>query len=267
MQEPTPEEYRRRYEALKAEGQAAPSGDFVPTPQIIPEASILLRETVSPGWYWSRRLMRGETLRIVNDSGRASVSALLWNAHDISERFNPADTIKVQWTARVGAGRLLLSDMGRALAAVTGDSSGFHDCLAGGSTPGSNGRKYGGAFHRNSHDNFLLAAGKHGMAPRDVGPCISFFAPVVTDQGGKLLWQEMRRPGQHIDLRAEMDVIVALSNCPHPLDPETKGPDVPVSLILWQHKAAPDDWSRTSTAEARRAFENNDAYRAQAGAA
>ena len=257
--EPTPDDYRRRYEALKAQGQKAPSGVFVPTPDVIPPAAVILRETVPPGWYWTRRLAKGETLRIVNDTGRASVSALFWNARDTSERFNAGDTVKVQWTARIAGGRLLLSDMGRVLAAITGDTGGFHDCLAGGSTSGSNARKYGGTFHRNSHDNFLLVAGKWGMGPRDVGPCITFFAPVVTDEAGKLVWQESRQPGQHVDLRAEMDVIVALSNCPHPLDPETSGPDAPISLTVWRAEAASDDWCRTATAEARRAYENNTA--------
>jgi len=258
--EPTPEEYRRRYEALKAEGQKAPVGAFAPTPAIVPEAAIVARETVPPGWYWTRRLKAGEILRIANDTGRASVSALFWNARDTSERFNSGDTVKVQWTARIAGGRLLLSDMGRVLVAIVGDSCSFHDCLAGGSTPGSNARKYGATFHRNTHDNFVLAAGKHGMGARDVGPCISFFAPVVTDAAGKLLWQEMRQPGQYVDLRAEMELIVALSNCPHPLDPEATGPDASVSLALWRQDAAAEDWCRTATAEARRAYENNAAW-------
>ena len=85
----------------------------------------------------------------------------MWNADDTSERFNPADTVKVQWTARIGQGKLLLSDMGRVLASITADSCGLHDCIAGGSTPESNARKYGEASsHRNTRDNFLLAAGK-----------------------------------------------------------------------------------------------------------
>lgn len=260
---PTPNEYRGRYEALKAEGQKAPLGRFVPTSADIPLSSVIYRESVPPGWYWTRRIKAGETLRIVNDDGRASVAALFWNARDPSERFNPGDTVKVQWTARIAGGRLLLSDMGRVMAAITGDTCGFHDCLTGASTPGSNARKYGGTFHRNAHDNFVLAAGKHGLGLRDVGPGISFFAPVVTDGNGKLLWQENRKSGQYVDLRAEMDMIVALSNCPHPLDPETAGPSVPISLVLWQAPVAADDWCRTATAEARRAYDNNAATGAE----
>ena len=93
------------------------------------------------------------------------------------------------------------------------------------STAASNARKYGAAgAHRNSHDNFVLAAGKHGLSVRDVGPCISFFAPVVTDDAGRLSWRgAARKPGDYVDLRAEMNLIVALSNCPHPLDPESAG--------------------------------------------
>jgi hypothetical protein len=80
---------------------------------------------------------------------------------------------------------------------------------------------------------------------------------VVTRTDGRLSWQDSRRPGQHVDLRAEMDVILALSNCPHPLDPEVEGPSDPVSLVVWRQAAAADDWCRSATAEARRAYENN----------
>ena len=262
MQEPTPQEYRRRYELLKTQGQTPPSGVFTPTPDIVCDGAARLRETVPGGWYWSRRMAKGESLRIVNDTGVASVSVLIWNARDTSERLNPADTMKVQWTSRIGGGRLLLSDMGRVLAAITADTAGMHDCLTGGSTPASNARKYAGRVHRSSLDNFLLAAGKLGLSPRDVGPCITFFAPVVTDAAGRLHWEETRKPGQHVELRAEMDLIVSLSNCPHPLDPESGGPGAPISLILWHAPETAQDWCRTATAEARRAYENNAAFEA-----
>jgi uncharacterized protein len=268
----SPEDYRRRYFALKETGQKRVSTALrrLGNPRDLPEEWVAFRETLPPGWYWTRRLARGQTLRILNGRGAASVAALFWNADEPSERLNPADTIKVQWTARIGAGRILLSDMGRAMASITDDTNGFHDCLAGGSTAASNVRKYGAAgAHRNSHDNFVLAAGKHGLSVRDVGPCISFFAPVVTDDAGRLTWRgNACRPGDYIDLRAEMNLIVALSNCPHPLDPETQGPSAPVALAVWQGEFSPNegDYCRNVTDEARRAFENTDALLAQGGA-
>jgi uncharacterized protein len=216
-------------------------------------------ETIPPGWYWTCRMTRGQSLRIVNERATPGVSALFWNAHDTSERFNPADSVKVQWTARLARGKLLLSDMGRVLASVTDDTCGHHDCVAGTSTRSGDALKYGASPpRRNSHENFILAGAKHGMSVRDVGPCITFFAPVCTDEAGRLEWRdEILKPGDYVDLRAEMDLIVALSNCPHPLSPAEEWRAEPVRAILWRSPdAADDDLCRTATEEAVRAFEN-----------
>jgi len=264
-QEQTPEFHRQRYLELKARAQDAntrrPAQRLTENPRHIPAELVLTVETIPGGWYWTCRLARGITLRIVNDAATAGVSALLWNADDPSDRFNPADTVKVQWTARLGPGTLLLSDMGRVLASITDDRCGMHDGLAGGSTPQSNARKYGvGSSARNTRDNFLLAAAKLGLGPRDVGPCATFFAPLVTDHEGRFVWKEGAvTPGDYVDLRAEMDLLVALSNCPHPLSPDAVREAHPVRAILWRSPSATvADFCRTSTEEAVRAFENTD---------
>src|SRR5690606_2826346 len=101
----TPEDYRRRYFELKREAedsnrglQAAP---LTPNPHTIPAEDVLAEETVPAGWYWSGRIAKGTTLRLVNGAATAGVSLLLWNAKDPSERYNAGDTVKVQWTARL----------------------------------------------------------------------------------------------------------------------------------------------------------------------
>ncbi len=203
-------------------------------------------------------MLRGQSLRVVNLAGSSSVSMVLWNAHETSERFNAADTVKVQWTVRVGAGFLLLSDMGRAMASITGDSGGRHDMLAGGSTRASNARRYGPGAHRNTRDNFLLAAGKHGLDRRDIPPCLTLFADVRTDHAEQLGWHGTGQAGGAVDLRAEMDVLVVLSNCPHPLDPSPVYAPQPIDAIIWTSgPVAEDDLCRTGSPEALRAFENN----------
>jgi len=217
---------------------------------------------IPAGWYWSRRVARGTTLRIINDHATPGVSALFWNASDTSERFNPADTVKVQWTARLGRGKLLFSDMGRVLASLT-YSSGWHDALVGGSTPESNERKYGvGTSARNTRDNFLLAAAKHGLGPRDVGPCINFFAPLTTDRSGRFVGRGKVSTEVITSIYApEMDILVALSNCPHPLSPDRDWQPRPVRAILWESPMHDSkDLCRRSADEAIRAFENTDAY-------
>jgi urea carboxylase-associated protein 2 len=260
----TPEEYRRRYHELKrtaeAKQQQRPRAAVASNPNPLPSTLVVHEEAIPGGWYWSTKLARGQTLRIVNGEATPGVSMLAWNADDPTERYNAADTVKIQWNAVVTKGRVLFSDMGRVLLSVTDDSCGAHDTLAGGSTVETNARRYGTAQTRATRDNFILAAAKHGLSRRDVPPCITFFAPVRTDSAGGLVWQEGAvKPGDYVDLRAEMNVLVALSNCPHPLAPGKKWAPRPVRAIVWNSPPpAADDLCRTGSDEAVRGFENTD---------
>lgn len=263
----TPEQYRQRYLELKSRAQETnarrPSGRHAANPPVLSRDLVVEEETIPVGWYWTRMIARGRSLRIVNDHATAGVSAFFWNAADTSERYNAGDTVKVQWSARLSRGRVLLSDMGRVMASITDDTCGAHDFIVGGSTRSGDRRKYGSMARenpdgRNTRENFVLAAGKHGLGSRDVGPCITFFAPVATDEQGGFVWQggAVKR-SDYVDLRAEMDLIVALSNCPHPLSPDEIWRAQPVRAIVWRSATpAADDLCRTATDEAVRAFEN-----------
>src|SRR3981081_3927910 len=254
---------RRRYEELRAAGQertpnewpAATAPDGAP---IAPDA-VIGREQVPPGWYATVRLRRGEALRIVDDSGRSSVSLIGWREEAPSEHINCADTVKVQWSAAISKGRVILSDMGRVLLSLVEDTSGAHDLMVGGSTPASTLAAYG-ATSRNTQENFLSAAAKIGLSLRDIPPCVTFFAPVSRDGKGRFLWNSGRkRSGDFVDLRAEMNLVLVLSNCAHPLDPARPAAADPITLI--RHRAPlprHDDPRRTTPAEIVRAFEFTD---------
>jgi urea carboxylase-associated protein 2 len=264
QQEETPEFYRRRYEELKAQAAATNARRLTPfasaNPPILPVSLIVMEETIPGLWYWTLRLARGQSLRIINDFATPGVSVFLWNADDPSERYNAPDTVKVQWTARLTRGKLMLSDMGRVLASITADTCGAHDSIAGGSTPESNLRRYGVSDLRNTRDNFILAASKHGLGARDIAACTTFFAPVQVNQYGGIEWRDdVVEPGDFVDLRAEMNLIVALSNCPHPMAPGQIPEAHPVRAIIWRSPAATsDDFCRTASKEAERAFQNTD---------
>jgi urea carboxylase-associated protein 2 len=256
--------YRKRYEELKAAGQGhAPRALSPPTPRdgaAIVASAIIHREIIPGGWYWTTRLNCGEALRLITTGGASSIGLLAWSAADISERLNHADTIKVQWAASLRKGRVILSDMGRVLFSIVEDTTGgAHDALAGGSTTATNEARYHTTTLRNTRDNFILAAGKLGLDRRDVHPCISFFAPVNVDAEGRFQWNPSRRQtGDFIDLRAEMDVLVALSNCPHPLDPSPTYAPGDAEIVRYRTgRVGDDDLCRTASAEAARAFENN----------
>jgi urea carboxylase-associated protein 2 len=254
---------RRRYEELRAAGQEqTPKGLPAPTAPggapIAPDA-VIHREHLPAGWYATVRLRRGEALRIVDESGRSSVSLIGWREEDTSERINCADTIKVQWSAAIGKGRVILSDMGRVFLSVIEDTSGAHDLLVGGSTPAST-VAASGERGRNTQENFLAAASKIGLDVRDIPPCVTFFAPVAPDETGRFHWQQGRkRPGDFVDLRAEMNLVVIASNCPHPLDPAQSAAPGPVMLIKHRATAATAaDACRTASPEAARAFDFTD---------
>lgn len=256
---------RARYEMLYARGRAARRdfSEMKGNPAQIADELIAARESLPAGWGTSVLVPRGQSLRLIAGDGCQGVSVLLYRAGDLTERLNVGDTVKMQWSARLHRGKLLYSDMGRVLASITDDTYGQHDALAGGSTALTHFKKTGKLSGRNTHDNFILLAAKHGMGKSDIPPCVTFFAPVSVNALGYFEWNEpAAKSSDYVDLRAEMDVLVFVSNCAHPLAPETQTPGA-VELLRWRSPAAaPDDFCRHSCEEAIRGFENTDALNA-----
>lgn len=258
------ERYHRLFGGAKA--KARDFSEAKGNPKVIADNLIRMKETVPGGWAHALPLARGETLRIVNTNATPGVSLLFYNAKDMSERFNAGDTVKIQWNARLSRGRVLFSDMGRVLASITDDTYGRNDALTGGSSKLTNAARYGEASLRNTRDNFILLASKHGLDKRDVPPCFTLFAPVGVDGAGRFHWEgEGATPGDHVDLRAELDLLVFVSNAPHPLAPGNYAPK-DIDLLVWKSPPpAADDFCRTATEEAVRGFENNARYLAALG--
>lgn len=257
---------RARYEEHQKKGlefapKALPGKSVKPAPVIAAE-TIVHQEKLPGGWYWWTRVKANEVLRIALDEGFSTVSIVAWNAADPSERMNLPDTVKVQWTTGLGKGRVIFSDMGKVMFSITEDSCGAHDVLMGGSTASFNARKYAGANGaalRNTRENFVLVATKAGLDKRDIPAALALFAPVRVDTDGKFEWKpDLVSDGDYVDLRAEMDMIVGFSNCPHPLDPNPVYAPNPVNITrIAAIEPAADDLCRTATAEAIRGFENN----------
>lgn len=233
---------------------------------VAPE-DLLWEETIAAGGYSSRILARGTRLRLIDLKGDACASMLLFNAALPSERLNIADTVKVQWDAYPSTGSLLLSDMGRVLASIEQDGAATHDAFCGASNEASNRRHYGdgrnsGAYP-NARDRLLLGAAKHGLGRRDVHPCINFFKGVrIGTDGGVTAQLGPFTPGRSLLLRAEMDLIVVIANCPHVLDARPWSV-TPLRATAWRGPVtATDDPIRTATPERLRAFLNTeDLYR------
>ena len=187
---------------------------------------------------------------------------LVFSAERPVERLNVADTVKVQWNAYLGAGRLLLSDMGKVLMSLVEDEAGTHDAFCGASNEASNARKYGDGFnyglHPNARDRFSLGVAKFGLGRKDIHPCVNWFKGVRIGEDGAAIPQiGPFTPGRSLILRAEMDVIVILANCPHVLDPRPDYVVTPVRATAWRGPVTTeDDAIRNATPEGLRAFLN-----------
>lgn len=241
-----------------------PVADDLP-PEVAAD-DLVWEETIAAGGYATRRFSRGSRLRLIDLRGDACASIQLFNAEMPTERLNVADTVKVQWNAYLGAGKLLLSDMGRVLVSILEDDAGTHDTFAGASNAATNAAKYGdgrnSGAHPNGRDRFLLGAAKHGLGRRDVHPCVTLFKGTHIEADGTITPQiGPYAPGRSLVLRAEMDVIVVIANCPHVLDPRPEWTVTPLRATAWRGPVTPaDDPVRTATPEGLRAFQNVEDY-------
>jgi urea carboxylase-associated protein 2 len=225
---------------------------------------MLWDEVVAPGGESSRVVPRGAVVRLTDLEGDACANVLVYNAARPVERLNVADTVKVQWQAYLGAGSLLLSDMGRVLLSIVADTSGRHDALCGGSNRATNSARYGNGGihgeHPNARDRFAVALAKHGLDRRDIVPNVNFFKGVVVAPDGALRFSdEPSGVGAYVELRAELPVLMVVANTPHVLDPRAAYTIGPLRVSAWHDRpTVRTDPAWTATPEAERAFLQTD---------
>jgi hypothetical protein len=237
----------------------------------------VLRETLPGGAMWSHVLRRHERIRFTDLEGGANVALLLFNRDLLLERYNMPDTLKAQHTAFLTAGNALYSDMGRILCSIVADTSGWHDTVCGVSDADSVRAKHGehryqqhrNDYHRNGSDSLLVELGKWGLGIRDLVPNVNLFSKVTADGEGSLRFHsEHALAGATVELRAELDTLLVLCTCQHPLDPNPRYEPKPVELLICcGDPPGPDDPCRRSCAENARGFENTESWFGASGAA
>ena len=199
-------------------------------------AGRIIEDTVVPaGRPWSARVARGAVLRLIDLEGQQAIDFLCFNAQDPAERYHAANTIKVPCNIYLGEGSVLRSSLARPMMTIIEDSCGYHDTIFGCCSFAVDEVRYGKTNAECCQRNFERELIKHGIGREHVVPNVNFFMYVPVGPAGQAQIVESRsKPGDHVDLRAEMDVIAVLSNCPEALNPATgaKGP-TPIRAIVY----------------------------------
>ncbi|HTW75133.1 MAG TPA: urea amidolyase associated protein UAAP2 [Steroidobacteraceae bacterium] len=199
----------------------------------------LLDHTIPAGEPWVGCLARGQVLRIVDLEGNQSVDTLFYNAANLEEHYSAADTIRAQRNLYLTTGSELRSNLGSIMLTLIEDTCGRHDTLGGACSAESNTVRYALDKHymHSCRDNFLAGLERygHGMSKRDLPSNINFFMNVpVTPQGALRFADGISGPGRYVQLRAHMDVLILISNCPQLNNPCNAYNPTPAQILIWK---------------------------------
>ena len=225
---------------------------------------------IAPGGHWSLRMRKGTQMRLTDLEGGANVGMLFYNPENLLERYNAPDSLKCQHTFKLTRGNCLYSDMGRIFASIVEDSLGWHETVCGNIRADQVAERWGARdyqhdrnnWHQNGHDAFLVELAKYGLDRADLAANVNWFSKVVTDAEGNLTLAEGHSvPGSQVTLRFEMDTLVVLHTCPHPLNRADSYPGKPVRVELGlAEPVQDDDICLNHCPENRRGFQNNALY-------
>jgi urea carboxylase-associated protein 1 len=202
------------------------------------EATARLVVDVPAGDGWTHELAAGETLRIVDLCGNQAVDTLFFDARDYANRYSAVDTLREQGNAYLGLGSRLLALDGEPLVTIVADTCGRHDTLGGACSQESNVVRYGEhTRHMHACRNTFLAealAWGRGLDKRDLSANVNFFMNVpLTPDGGLVFADGISAPGKYVELLAERDTLVLISNCPQLNNPCNGFDPTPVRLLVW----------------------------------
>jgi uncharacterized protein len=205
-------------------------------------AKAVRREIVAAGAPWMGSIRQGQRFRIVDTEGNQAVDTLFYRAGTLEERYSAQTTICAQGNIYLSTGSALLSNEGNTMLSIVADTCGRHDTLGGACSAESNTVRYA-LEKRHMHscrDNFLVALARwgaqyaYGFSKRDLASNINFFMNVPVTPEGKLTFADgISSAGRYVEMQAEMDVTVLISNCPQLNNPCNGYNPTPIELLVW----------------------------------
>ena len=203
------------------------------------ESDAVFREIVDAGDYWLQTINKGQTIRILDLEGNQAADTLFFNAQDTQERYSAVDTIRGQSNLYLTSKSELKSNFGNTMLTIVADTCGRHDTIGGACATESNTVRYDlekKCMHA-CRDSWLLAVSEHPefeLSKRDISHNINFFMNVPVTPEGTLSFEDgISGAGKYVELIAEMDVHVLISNCPQLNNPCNGYNPTPIEVLLW----------------------------------
>lgn len=202
------------------------------------KGTLVFDHIVPAGEPWIHEIRQGQILRIVDVEGNQAADTLFYNARDYGDRYSAQDTIRAQRNIYLTTGTRLMSSRGNVLLTIVDDTCGRHDTLGGACAMESNMVRYAieKRFMHACRQSFVKALldWDHGMSKRDIAHNINFFMNVpVTPEGGLKFDDGVSAPGKYVELRAAIDVLAVISNCPQLNNPCNAYNPTPIQVLIW----------------------------------
>ena len=209
-------------------------------------ASAIYSRVVAAGEPWIHEIRKGQCFRIVDLEGNQAADTLFYNAHNYADHYSAQDTIREQRSMYLTTGSRLISSMGNVLLTIVADTCGRHDTLGGACSCESNMVRYA-LDKRHMHacrQSFVRAAAEWSQVTgrpfgkRDIVANINFFMNVPVTPEGRLTFEDgISEPGKYVELRAEMDVLALISNCPQLNNPCNAYNPTPIEVLIWEEES------------------------------
>ncbi len=232
--------------------------------------TVLFEDRIAPACHWSLRMRKGTVLKLIDEDGGANVGMLFYNPDNLLERYNAPDTLKCQHTFKLSKGNCLYSDMGRIFCSIIEDSVGWHETVCGNTNKQLVKEKWGeksyqdyhNEWNQNGYNSFLVELAKYGLGKKDMAANVNFFSAVGVDDEGNMQYLENNsKAGDSVELRFEMDTLVLLHTCPHPLNPVEEYPRKAIKYqIIQGEPVTNDDYCMNFRPENERGFKNNEIF-------
>jgi len=201
---------------------------------MIARGAIRADDVVAPGEPWSSVLRKGEILRIIDMEGQQAVDFICFNALDTKETYDNTVTVRLAARPFLRKGDVLYSNLANPMFTMVEDTIGNHDTICGCCSAEINYLRYKVKDTPSCRANFLRELAKYGLDSRSLVPNINLFMNISIDANGELrIRAPLSRPGDHVDLAAEMDCLAMISNCPQILNPANNFNPTPVRMVTF----------------------------------